>query len=222
MLPLVCKHYAFADKITIWDNYSEDNSVRIAEKLGCEVMYFGKRGVLDDFSYLEVKHKVQTLSSRADWVIIADMDEILHVKGGVREFLTDQKAKGVTAILTEGYNMFSEVMPNDLTDVTVAVRAKQYDKLVCFNPQRIRVRYGFGCHNARTAGRYVASAEKALLLHYKFLGGIDRVYEKYEKNAARMSAFNRKNKLGFHYLQTREQVEAGIKNELETAININI
>ena len=39
-LPLLAKHYEFCERITMFDNYSTDNSIELAQSLNFEVKYY--------------------------------------------------------------------------------------------------------------------------------------------------------------------------------------
>ena len=78
IINLTLSHYErFCDKITIYDNYSTDNTCSIAESRGHDVVKFGNEGVLDDREYIKIKNHCYK-QSEAKWVIVVDCDEILH------------------------------------------------------------------------------------------------------------------------------------------------
>jgi hypothetical protein len=96
-LPFIAKHYAFCEKIIMFDNYSTDHSVTLANKLGFEVRSFGKPGELNDQHYLDVKNNCWKESrGKADYVIVCDADEFIW---GDYTKLTCSLPK------SEGYNM---------------------------------------------------------------------------------------------------------------------
>ncbi len=52
---LTIKHYLKFGKVTLFDNFSNDGTPEIADKLGAYVQSFGRKGVLDDKEYLKIK-----------------------------------------------------------------------------------------------------------------------------------------------------------------------
>ncbi len=217
ILPLVIRHYKkFCDKITFFDNYSTDDSQLIAESMGCDVKKFGIRGQLDDQSYLDVKNHAWK-GSDADWVIIADCDELL-LPGEVmtiKPFLDDGKViienewgQYHTIFKTIGWNIYSESMPqNDLLEITNGYRFDNYSKSVIFNPKEIKeINYKPGCHVCNPIGNVVYSEESLYLLHYKNIGGVERLLKRNAEYRKRLSYNNKKLGYGIHYMDSEAKV----------------
>ena len=198
-LHLTIKHYqSFCSKITIFDNFSTDNSREIAEAMGCEVKLFGLEGQLNDHEYLKVKNNVWK-GSQADWVIVCDADEILAFTD-----LTSAKEAGVTVIKPQGYNMFSEMLPKEYWgEVRFGVPDNNYSKCICFNPKKIHeINYQFGCHTFKDGGpqgEVVFGNAGAMLLHYKHVGGAQRLVDRHALYESRRSDINRRWKMGDQY-----------------------
>ncbi len=90
--------------------------------------------------------------------------------------------------------MFSDKVPRETWgEVNTGVKDDNYSKLVIFDPKAITdINYIYGCHEARPAGRLVWGTETIPLLHYKAIGGIERLLARkhmYEPRRQR-SAFN--------------------------------
>lgn len=197
---LTIKHYKqFCSRIIIYDNFSTDNTREIAEALGCEVRLFGIEGVLDDKEYLKVKNFCWK-GSDADWVIVCDADEILMPP--------PYWSKEITIFETFGWSIFSNDVPRETwAEVTNGIPDSNYSKYVCFNPKAIKeINYVYGCHEAKPEGDIKTySAIRLALFHYKHIGGAVRVANRHALYAQRMSAFNRKWKLGYQYDEAREK-----------------
>jgi hypothetical protein len=196
---LTIKHYKrFCDKITIYDNHSDDGTAEKAKELGCDVVKFGIKGVLDDTEYLQVKNLCWK-SSTADWVIVCDADEILDIN---LRTLHMAKNNGYTIFNTYGWNVFSNDMPVDsFYDITAGVFDKDFSKKVIFNPKEVKsINYVYGCHVSNPKGNLRYYPEKITLFHYRNIGGVDRLIKRHNQYRSRLSAKNKRMGLGCHYM----------------------
>lgn len=204
IMAMVIGHYKkFCDRIIIHDNFSTDSSQLIAESLGCDVLKFGKPGILDDQSYLDVKNNVW-IGSESDFIIIADMDEILYIGLDDMDYL---KNCGATIIKTRGWNVYSNDMPkNDLLEITTGYEFHNYSKSIMFSPKDIKeMNYEPGAHKCNPVGNLIYSNETFNLLHYKHIGGIERLLKRNRDYMKRMSANNKRKGWGSHYWQPEAQ-----------------
>lgn len=196
---LTIRHYQkFCSKIHIYDNYSTDNTREIAESMGCEVSLFGIEGVLSDVEYTSLKNNVWK-GSTADFVIVCDADEIFEGPGVWN--------KDVTIYKTFGWNVFHENVPRETwQEITTGFYDPQYSKLVCFNPSQIKeIGYVHGCHVAKPVGNVVYSNGSSPLLHYRNVGGPERLIKRHALYRPRMSEHNLKWSMGGHYLHDDER-----------------
>lgn len=198
ILPFVLDYYStFCSKITVYDNFSTDNTREIAEKYG-EVKLFGRAGVLDDQAYLEVKNHCWK-GSNADWVIVCDTDEVLY-----HPRLTENLAghPAATIFNTQGWAVVSEKMPEkSLLEITDGYRDNNYSKNIIFSPKLREIDYVYGCHVSRPKGNVSFGSFKPVVLHYRFIGGVDRLIRKHAVYRERKanSPINMKWNLGHHY-----------------------
>lgn len=207
-LHLTIKHYqSFCSKITIFDNFSTDNSREIAEEMGCEVRLFGVEGQLNDAEYLKVKNNCWK-GSQADLVIVCDSDEIIN----------PNEMDG-TIIKTQGYNMFSNDLPKESWfEINTGIPDNNYSKLICFDPKAIKeIGYVYGCHDAKPTGDVKFSTYTAGLLHYKHVGGAERLVKRHALYASRLSAINKKWKMGFQYQEPPEKTRKYFYDNLALA-----
>ena len=208
-LHLTINHYKyFCSKITIYDNFSTDNSREIAESMGCEVKLFGVSGELNDAEYLKVKNNCWK-SSQADWVIVCDADEIIIPPNGMDG----------TIVRTQGFNMFSNELPKESwLEINTGIPDSNYSKLICFNPKAIKeIGYVYGCHEAEPTGDVKFSTLITPLLHYKHVGGAERIANRHALYASRLSAINKKWKLGYQYGEPRAQTIKYFNDQLAKA-----
>lgn len=225
IMPLVVKHYArFCDKITILDNHSTDGSQELARELGCVVIPFGTK-FFDDQENMNIKNNCWK-GSDADWVIVADFDEILYYQPcsmNMREFLevsAEQSEKFRPTIWeTQGWQIMSDQMPkNDLLEITTGYEFNNYSKSICFSPKALTgISYNPGAHKCEPAGHVVWSEETLYVLHYKHIGGVQRTIDRYREYQPRMSKNNRSKGYGCHY----DRSEQSIREEWNQRMSIS-
>lgn len=193
-LPFIKEHYGqFCNRIVYYDNYSTDGSPSIARRLGFEVRNFGFANRLDDQDYLNIKNhcwkEERTGLSQAEYVIVCDSDE----------FLCPDILLG-TAPIVVGYNLISEDLPvNKITEINTGRYSENYSKQVIFNPREItEINFRHGCHKNDIQGN-VDRRGACRLLHYRQIGGVDRLIERHASYRPRLSKFNLKHNMGHHY-----------------------
>ncbi len=201
---LTIRHYQqFCQRVVIFDNFSEDKTRDISASLGADVRLFGTKGVLDDQAYIDIKNSCWK-NSNADWVIVCDDDEILY-HPDMPEFL--EKHKGMSIIRTQGYSMYSENVPREKwIEVKTGTEDANYSKFVIFNPKKVKeIGYVYGCHEAKVKGIDWRDCplEELMLLHYRSIGGIERLIDRHHEYEPRRrkSAVNMKWNLGHHYAE---------------------
>lgn len=201
IIQLTIDHYKqFCDKITFFDNHSDDGTQEVILKNGCELKTFGQKGVLNDKDYINIKNSCWK-QSIADWVIVVDCDEIVH-HSAIKRVL--QESTG-TIFKTIGFNIYSNDMPqNSYLEITNGVYSENYSKLCVFSPKIKDINYVYGAHVARPTGDIRYCKDKLLVLHYRNIGGVRRIIDRHAQYRNRMSDFNKKWQLGIHYLQDDE------------------
>jgi glycosyltransferase involved in cell wall biosynthesis len=206
---LTIRHYkAFCRNVFYYDNFSTDNTRDIAEREGAIVKLFGIEGQLNDQEYTKLKNNCWK-GSDADWVIVCDADEILT-------FIYHDYC---TIVRTQGYNMFSETVPGETwLEINTGIPDNNYSKLICFNPKAIKeIGYVYGCHEAKPTGEVKFSTHTANLLHYKHVGGAERLVKRHALYASRLSAINKKWALGSQYAEPPEKTRKYFYDNLALA-----
>lgn len=201
---LTLKHYLKLGKVILYDNFSDDRTREIAESMGADVRLFGTAGVLDDGVYLDIKNREWKRSS-ADWVIVVDDDEILY-HPDLEAVLKRATAHGDTIFYTHGFNIHSDEMPkDDWTEIMTGEPNENYSKTCIFNPQKVKeIRYNYGCHVARPVGHLQYSRDHLAVLHYRDVGGIERLLDRHKKYRSRLSETNKRYNLGHHYSESED------------------
>jgi glycosyltransferase involved in cell wall biosynthesis len=206
MLDLTIEHYKqFCTKVIVFDNHSTDDTALLAQRMGCEVRKFGTPGILSDADYLTVKNHAWK-ESKADWVIVCDADEILwHPE--IKHVLSEEKG---SIFPTQGYSFYSKNLPiHSFSEVKTCVLDDNYSKRIIFSPRRLKeIGYIYGCHECRPTGDVVYSPVTMDVLHYKYVGGIERVLERHRLYKSRLSDINKRWNLGHTYsLPEQEQID---------------
>ena len=211
ILPLVIKHYQkFCDKIILMDHYSDDGSKEYALKQGCEVRSFGIPGEHDDDKLRDSKNNIWK-GSQADWVIVCDCDEVLYITSPdlfVAWLNLYTKDSICTIFKTQGWDIYSNEMPKeDLLEITTGWPFNNYSKNIIFSPYHIKeINYDHGAHVCRPTGNVIWSEETLYVLHYKNIGGVQRLLKRNRKIAKRMSRNNRRKGYGCHYMLWPQEV----------------
>jgi len=190
-------------KIIVYDNYSTDNTVEIAQQNGCEVIMYDTGGKLSDSTYLEIKNHVWKACE--GWVIVCDADEFLDLNA--EDIYQDSKL-GVNAYKGVGFNMVNLYDSMNFEDIKHGVRAESYDKVYCFNTNKIKeINYTAGCHSAKPVAKCLFSVvySTAICRHYKYIN-IDYMIARHKEYGKRLSEENLKNTWGAHYLYAPEKI----------------
>ena len=160
ILPLYLEHYKTAFPgcvINVYDNGSTDKSVELCREAGCNIHKFPK---YEEILLQEFKNTVWK-SSKADWIIVCDADELLQVNEADLDQLGD-----VDVIWFKGYNMLDVEFNSDPRSFHTGSECPIYDKQAMFRRSVKNMNYSIGAHlaNPVPAPRY--SKHKFFLLHY--------------------------------------------------------
>lgn len=173
--------------IHVYDNHSTDNTVQIAKEMGCHVHSWDTNGEIRDDLLLEFKNNIWK-NSKADWVIVCDVDEWV-------DFKPDWVPESMDWFRSEGYNMVNEQQ---------GMRYHLQDKVCVFRPKIGEVRYSPGAHTASPQG--TKANWSPVLYHMKYAFGVERVIEQYKHYVQRLSQFNKDKGYGFHYAFNEQQI----------------
>lgn len=219
MLPYFIRHYlSFCENIYIYDNYSTDKSEEIARQY--EHVHIEKFDTGNEFREditIDLKNNCWK-KSKADLVIVCDLDELLYHNNMVR-FLKRFKSKGYSIARPIAYDMFSENVPTGNGQIYEEIYRGNLNmfmsKMILFDPHQLNeINFEPGCHYAIPEG-HVKLYQKDLalkLLHFKYLS-LDYVKDRNKMYQARLSALNIKNGWGFQYHKDYEKSMENHYNE---------
>ena len=191
--------YAFAD-ITVLDNYSTDTTVELARSRGCSVIKYGSMQQ-DNQAMKQIKEDCWK-NSKADWVVVCDMDEFLYHP----RLLSLLEYTSATVIQTQGYQMVSEE-PMPAIDLKFGSREPGLDKSICFRPGKITsMNWDHGCHHCNPIGEIRTLQNTVKMLHYSMLGK-DNMKQRWSQYRARMSQWDIDHGAGAHYLWPDSQID---------------
>ncbi len=228
ILPHFLRFYArFAERIVVYDNGSDDATPAIVRAHPqAELRSYDTGGTLHDGVKADLlSHCYREVRGQADWVVAVDCDEFLYHPELV-ERLARYAAEGVTLPRVRGYSMVTDdpVPAIDgfegvLSDrYTLGAPNANFDKRCVFDPD-VDIHFAVGQHHCRPAGRVVESADAELkLLHYKHFC-VDSLWRRYQQLRPRLSRFNRWRRLGFHYKESRRQIQASHDRYKAHAVN---
>jgi hypothetical protein len=131
--------------ITIYDNYSTDNSVKIAKEMGCTVIQWDRGELLSNIKRARIRNSCWK-DIKDGWIIVCDMDEWLCI---TTENLETETKLGTTILKTKGYNMLADSKCKLLTDVNlqnIMTGCDHGSKWMAFRPVFTDMKFEPGAH----------------------------------------------------------------------------
>lgn len=208
------KKYLPNCNITILDNESTDNSVDIAERLGCAIVSFNSRDIQNEFIQLDIKNNCWKWKNQKDgWIIVIDMDEWLCVTA---EDLRNEYTNGTTILNVKGLNMICEkdlviTADTNLNEIRKYLEHPPEDKKLCFLSDKINeIDYGCGAHECKPQGIIKYSSKTYINKHMHYLGEaflVKKMNDRYER-----THLMRKHGMDGHYTDNAEIVKKDYDN----------
>jgi hypothetical protein len=211
ILPYTLRHYqSFCDRVIVHDLGSTDDSVRIAMNTEAQIHHCPCDGVFDDRLNQRIKNTCWQ-NTDADWVIVADTDELVFFPCGSFATLSAYDSQEIPIVKTHGFEMFSDTYPTTEKQIYDEVNDgapddKWYGKPTLFSPKRVRtLSFSMGAHNVHEAFAHdgtrlsnpTACAEPpAYLLHFHHIGGLQRIARRYDENYKRQCENNHRCNFG--------------------------
>jgi len=215
LLPFFLEHYSFAEEIHIfYDRYSKDGSLDIINKNPkCKRIDFDFGGKYRDDFLMYAKNSEWKMSrGKADWVIVVDLDEFLYHPDSLVTFLKECKEANISIPLTQGFEMHDDSLPTKgipiIEQIKFGAPSSQFCKLAVFDPSKVEnIYYLPGSHQCEPEGNINFTQEKEVkLLHYKFIGGIERIKQRWNTFGNNLSDENIKHKWSIKRLKEEEAI----------------
>ena len=217
LIPYFLDHYSFAQKIIVYDNESDDNSIALLNADSrVELKMNRTDGQIRDDGYLEIKNNDWKESrGEADYVIVCDMDEFLY-HSHIVNFLSFAAQMGYTIFKPVGYQMLGKPFTKKM-----GVKLPSRDKTMMFNPNKIEeINYEPGAHECNPVGEIkLWRTDDLKMLHYQWLN-LYYVIARYQKYHARLSDINREQDWGAHYLSREAELKTYYGNLVQLAKEI--
>jgi len=211
MLPYFLRHYLQYGSVTIFDNYSTDNSIAIAKKYGAIVLPLETGGKFREDILTHIRNECWK-ESKADWVIVTDTDEFVY-HSDLSLALSETLG---TVILPRMFNMYYDRFPKTEGQIYEEVQwgVEFNSKMSLFRPDQIReMNYDPGCHFAHPIGNFILDFRSPIInLHFKNMGQ-EYVNQRNAELCSRNSEENVRNGWNWHIIMKSED----IANQFELA-----
>jgi glycosyltransferase involved in cell wall biosynthesis len=192
-------------KFVLVDNYSKDDTCKIATENGIEIRQFDSGDKQCEEYMMYIRNNIWN-DVTDGWVIMCDMDEWLDI---TEEQLKEEEAKGVTIITTKGINIVADSKTIDLSDIDLysldeGVWENDFSKRVLFKVPDVRINYWWGAHQCFPEGNVKYSENEYVLKHMNYLGA-DYLEEKHRRRYERNEVMRNKG-MNVHYFNERDKV----------------
>lgn len=230
LVPYVMRHYWWADVIA-YTGHSTDGTELALRSLGAKTVFVDTHNQANDKIFIDVKNNCWK-GSKADWVIVADFDELIYHRKNIVEKLSQTKA---TLIRPQKFEMYSDGFPTGDGQITDLVRTGVGGsaKYHLFRPSEIReMNFLPGAHECRPVGNVIiddyahdvpgaipVSDDSILCLHYRNLGK-EYVRQRQAYTASRLSPLNKKMGWGLFVLCPWEETEKFFDDNIKYAKEI--
>lgn len=207
--------------ITIMDNYSTDNSVKIAREYKCNIYKWKpdeNNTYINQLAYLELKNYIW--KGKKTWVIICDMDELLEIN---EQILKEEEKEGTTILKVDGFQIVSTSKCKRLSDLKLSELNRGYydnvfSKNICFNGKYINsINYSPGAHKCKPVGIVKFSKKHYILKHLNFLGApyyYNKIDIRFRRKNIEQSL---KNNWSRHYTDNKKRVRSKYRTAVSKA-----
>jgi hypothetical protein len=203
ILPYFLKHYLQYGSVAIFDNESTDSSTDIINNSDATLFSFSSDGKFREDILTRLRNDCWK-ESKADWVIVTDIDELVYHKNLLKAL---KRASG-TVIMPRMFNMYSDTFPVTQGQIYDEIQyGIEFNSKMCLiKPKEIKeINYEPGCHFAHPEGNFKLNFTSDIInLHFKNLSQ-EYVNERNAYLNTRQSDENRANNWNWHLATTPEQ-----------------
>lgn len=226
MIEYFMRHYSQFSQVYLMEGHSTDKTVEIALKHGAIHYPVDSENTVNDEIWTSLKNNCWK-KSKADWVIVCDVDEFVLHPDGISTLLYFLKETKKSIFMPRLWNMFSDTFPTTkgqiYEDVQYGVEGGA--KMNIFRPMDIaEINYGVGCHRASPVdkdGRSIKpdTSSPLMTLHMSHLS-VEYTIKRRRYLYSRLSEINKKMGWGFHLDCSEEQLREYMKNEMTALIKV--
>jgi len=200
MLPYFLRHYSRYGHVTVFDNNSTDSSAAIAKDFNATVIPFNSDDRYREDILTHLRNNCWK-ESQADWIIVADVDEIVYHR---MLDLALSRSTG-TVIMPHMFEMFSQAFPKTKGQIYEEVNTgiEMRSKMFLLRPGSIKeMNYTPGSHTAHPEGNVVVDVHTGIIaMHFKYVS-LAYAIDRYEMLSARQSEENKENGWSWHMDKT--------------------
>src|SRR5574343_241361 len=150
IIPYFMRHYNQYGKVFLYEGHSTDGSRELAESMGATVINLDTNNEVRDDIFSSVKNNCWK-DSKADWVIVCDMDEFIWHPN----FIAYLETVPETIVAPRTFEMMAPQFPTTVGQIYDEVKYgfEIRTKFFLFRPQALKeISYGAGCHDALPQG----------------------------------------------------------------------
>jgi glycosyltransferase involved in cell wall biosynthesis len=222
MIGYFMRHYSQFSQVILMEGHSTDNTVSIAKHFGAKHMPVDSNNEINDDIWTKLKNNCWK-GSKADWVIICDVDEFMLHPLGVLELLDYLQFTRYNIFLPRLFNMFTDNFPTTNGQIYDEVKYGREGgaKMNIFKPNEIKeINYTVGCHHARPEGDVRLDINSPLMtLHMSHLS-VDYTVRRRKYMFNRLSEVNKKMGWGYHLAAPEEEVRDYMQKEMTALIKV--
>jgi glycosyltransferase involved in cell wall biosynthesis len=185
-------------KIVVQDNNSDDNTVDIALKNNCEVVYFDTQGTLDERSLTNLRNNCWK-KHPSEYYCVVDSDEWVDVNEHILKRNLEKNEWDVSRCL--GFEIFGQD-GDEIKDLTLGTFSIGYSKPVLFRNTISEINFDPGSHNANPIkyfGSKVDWLDGYIKLYHTKWRSWERGIARQKMLAPRRSEHSKQMGWAFHY-----------------------
>lgn len=218
IIPYFMRHYNQYGQVFMFEGHSTDGSKELAESLGAIIIPLNTDNQIKDSVFANVKNNCWK-DSKADWVIICDMDEFIYHPNFVEYLGTIPE----TIVIPREFEMMADVYPTTEGQIYEEVKYgfEIESKMFIFKPTELKeISYGMGCHTAQPEGNvHINKTSEIICMHMRHLS-LDYIIKRNSYLAGRVSEENKRLGLGWHVFMPAKTVEEYFNSNRNKAIKV--
>lgn len=206
IIPYYMRHYRQYGQPFLFEGHSTDGSAELAKSLGAIIVPLETNNEVRDDIFVGVKNNCWK-QSKADWVIICDMDEFVYHPVFIKYLSTVKE----TIIIPRTFEMIADKYPTTTGQIYSEVQYgfEILPKMFLFKPRELtEISYGAGCHNAQPEGNVRINRNTEIIcMHMRHLS-IEHIIQRNAYLSGRLSAENKRMGWGWHVTMPPPVVES--------------